>query len=237
MIDKDKVKDFWLARGEKYLHVPFESVANLEEDAALLQLKIRIEQEQVMPRLQLSPEQEVLDLGAGCGQWSLRFAPLVRSVTAVEFSASLVRIGRMECDKRGVRNVTFVESAAEDFIPSRTWPLVFISGLFVYLNDEQTEAVVKKAAQALAPGGRIFLRDGTSILGRRYLIENRWSELLKADYSAVYRTPEEYKQLFASQGLHCMEDADMFDESCPLNKYPETRLRFYVFERAGQIYG
>jgi hypothetical protein len=79
------------------------------------------------------------------------------------------------------------------------------------------------------PGGTVFLRDGTSIRQQRHEICDRYSELLKANYSAIYRTRSEYLELFRAKGFQCIEDGQVFSEGCPLNKYPETRLRYYIF--------
>ena len=230
MIDSNSVKTFWDKRGAKYSGVPFESIANLEEDPALLDLKIRLETEQVMPRLAIDESSRVVDLGAGCGQWAFRFAPLVKEVAAVEYTRALVDIGRVEAQKRKAANVTFIHCAAEDFPLDQAYDLAFISGLFVYMTDEQAQRLLKKLS-GLDDACQVFLRDGTSILPHRHLIENRYSEVLKTNYSAIYRTREEYLKLFARAGFSLVEDGNMFPEDCRLNKYPETRLRFYSFKR------
>ena len=230
MIDAGNVKRFWEARGNKLGEVPFESIANLEEDPTLLQLKLKLEQERVLPLLPLGPEASLLDLGAGVGQWTFRFAPLVSRVVAVEYSAPLAEIGRKEAARRGADNVEFVVSPAEAFEADERFDIVFVSGLFVYLTDPQCQRLMSNLPRLLAPGGTLLLRDGTSILpGRRHEIDNRFSQHLKEYYSAIYRTRDEYVTLFARAGLELVQDGQMFEESNPLNKYPETRLRYYVF--------
>ncbi|MBQ7738118.1 MAG: methyltransferase domain-containing protein [Desulfovibrionaceae bacterium] len=231
MINAEKVRKFWLDRGKKYQKIAYDSIGNLEENEQLLKLKVRLEQEQVLPRLGLTPDMDVLDLGAGVGQWSFRFSPKVHSVTAVEFSRPLIDIAEKEALERGIKNVYFLECSVEQFIPETTWPLVFISGLFVYLNDAQAEAAANVVVASIRSGGRLFLRDGTSILGKRYIIDDRWSDVLHTEYSAVYRTRDEYVAMFTSRGLLLREDANMFAENVTLNKYSETRLRFYVFDK------
>lgn len=232
MIDSRNVKRFWEARGSKLGEVPFESIANLEEDPRLLELKMQLEQEQVLPLLPLRRDTSLLDLGAGVGQWTFRFAPLVRRVVAVEYSAPLAKIGQNEARRRGVQNVEFVVSPAEAFETQERFDVVFVSGLFLYLDDTQCERLMYRLPQLLDSGGTLLLRDGTSVLaGRRHEIDNRFSQTLNEYYSAIYRTREEYLALFAQVGLELILDGQMFEESSPLNKYPETRLRYYVFRR------
>jgi hypothetical protein len=77
---------------------------------------------------------------------------------------------------------------------------------------------------------KVLLRDGTA-LEKRFEINNRMSEHLRTEYSASYRTKEEYIQLFKNYGFQILRDENMFNEGCPLNKYPETRLRLYLFDQ------
>src|SRR5262245_14467274 len=126
MIDAGNVRRFWEAQGNKLGKVPLESIANLEEDPGLLELKLKLEQERLLPLLSLDPDTSLLDLGAGVGQWTIRFAPLVRRVVAIEYSAPLAEIGRNEAARRGAHNVEFVVSPAEAFETDERFDVVFV---------------------------------------------------------------------------------------------------------------
>ncbi|MEO7412797.1 MAG: class I SAM-dependent methyltransferase [Opitutaceae bacterium] len=228
-IDPSKVKQFWERRGEKLGSVPFESIANLEEKPALLALKTKLEQECILPLLPLDRDATVLDLGAGVGQWTFRIAPRVRRIVAVEYAESLAAIGRAEAEKREARNVEFVVSPAESFRADQPFDAVLISGLFVYLTDEQAARLMANLRGLVRPAGRLILRDGTSIQPQRHQIADRFSDILKAHYSAIYRTAGEYHALFAGAGFALAREGQVFPEGCELNKFRETRLRYYDF--------
>jgi ubiquinone/menaquinone biosynthesis C-methylase UbiE len=229
MIEKDKVKRFWDARAQTYDSLPFESIANLEQDADNLALKIRLETEKVFAWLPQVKDRNVLDLGAGVGQWSFRFAEHgAKSIVAVEYSESLADIGRRETLCRGLQNIEFVVSPAEDFIADRSFDIIFISGLFVYMTDDQAQKLMANLMRACYPDTIVLLRDGTGIAGR-YEINDRYSEHLKVHYSATYRSRNEYLEMFNWAGFTLIKDENMFEEDCLLNKYPETRLRVYLF--------
>lgn len=232
MLDKDKVKAFWDARAQTYGSLDFDSIANLEQDPENLALKVQLETEKVFAYLGSLAGRTVLDLGAGVGQWAFRFAERGAShVTAVEYSAELADIGRREAQRRNVGNLEFVVSSAESFATDATFDIVFISGLFVYMNDDQAEALVARLPHFCRPDTFVLLRDGTAIAAR-HEINNRLSEHLKTHYSATYRTAGEYRAMFERHGFRVARDENMFDEGCPLNKYPETRLRIYEIRRA-----
>jgi SAM-dependent methyltransferase len=229
VIDKDKVKTFWDARAEKYKRLAFESIANLEQDPDNLQLKVSIETEKVFSWLSNIGGKSVLDLGAGVGQWSFRFADRgARRVLAVEYSEQLAEIGRAESIARGVKTVEFVVTPAEKLKCRERFDIVFISGLFVYMNDDQVAALMAKLPGWCTPGAAIVLRDGTG-LGHRHEINDKYSAHLETQYSATYRTREEYIELFETAGFRLVKDENMFDEGSPLNKYAETRLHLFLF--------
>ena len=230
IMNKEKIKKFWDERASTYNSVSFESIANLEEDPENLQLKIELETAKVFDFLGDIKGYRFLDLGAGVGQWAFRFmehgAELVK---AVEYSADLASIGAAEAANRGVDNLEFLVSPAEEFIATDKYDIVFISGLFVYLNDEQSDRLMKNIKHALGPDTIICLRDGTGLV-KRHEIDDKPSAHLKANYSATYRTRSQYIDLFKESGFSLIKDDDMFDDDCPLNKYPETRLRIYLFK-------
>lgn len=239
MMDPTHVRDFWERRAERIRDLPFESVGNLEQDAGNLAVKIDHETQRVLDvlaRAGIGAGHRVVDLGAGVGQWAFRLAPRVREVIAVERSSGFVRIFREAVASRGTTNVRIVHEGAETWRPAEgdaPFDAVFISGLFVYLVDAQADTLMHALPAYVAPGGTVIVRDGTSILGARHDIDRRWSEHLGTEYSATYRTRDEYVAMFAAAGFALEEDAPMFPEGHPLNKYPETRLWLYRFRREG----
>ena len=231
MIDAKKIKNFWDSRADVFGKVAFESIANLEQDPNNLEVKIRLETNKVLAWLPDLQHKTILDLGAGVGQWALRFSLLGASnITAVEYSLGLVEIGRKEAARRAIQNIEFVVSAAEDFKSDLQYDVIFISGLFVYLTDQQAVRLLSNLSNCTKKSSSVLLRDG---VGRfvRHEINDRYSDHLQSHYSATYRTAEQYQKMFEEAGFQCLRDEDMFPEGHSLNKYPETRLRLFSFGR------
>jgi 2-polyprenyl-3-methyl-5-hydroxy-6-metoxy-1,4-benzoquinol methylase len=206
-------------------------VANLEQDTDNLKLKIDDETAKVFSWLPQIDGLSILDLGAGVGQWSFRFAERgAQRVLAVEYAEGLAEIGRKEALQRKLTSVEFRVSPAELFQSDEQFDVVYISGLFVYLTEEQADRLMANVANFVRPGGTLLLRDGTGI-ERRHEINDRHSEHLGENYSATYRTRDEYLALMKGVGLELERDENMFPEGHPLNKYPETRLRLYLFRK------
>lgn len=229
-IDPSKVKAFWDSRAARLDQIPFESLTNLEENPELMRLKMGREREKVSRLLRLSPNDTLLDLGAGTGNWSGYLAPFVGQVHSVEYSARLVDLGRAKMQEQGLANVTFFHSPAQKFRSDLPYDVIFISGLFVYLADEECRELMRNLPSYSKPSTTLFLRDGTGV-DARHEINNNYSEILKTHYSAVYRTREEYAELMEGAGYQLEHDENMFDDGFVLNKFSETRLRVYVFRR------
>lgn len=232
-IDYASVQEFWHRRSHAQAAAP-ESLVNFESDPARLEERIALETAAIMPRMALDAEPDgcqpdVLDLGAGVGQWALRFAPLARSVTAVDYQEGLLERGRQAAAQQGLTNIRFIHSAVEDFAPEQRFARVFLSGILAYLNDELAQKTVATAAALLTPRGRVVLREPCSVLAARHVLSNRYSPALGCEYSAIYRTDAEITALFSAHGLRCADRAAVFPEGHALNKFPETRLHCFVF--------
>lgn len=231
MIDADKVKQFWEHRATYSDKVRFESISNLEHDKENLKLKIRLETKKIFEWLGKIEKKTILDLGAGVGQWAFRFAQRgAKKIDAVEYSEAQVKIGRTECLRKKINNIKFIISNAEDFTTNEKYDLIFISGLFVYLNDDQAAKLMNNLPKFSHKDTIILLRDGTSI-NKKHEINDKPSNHLGVNYSATYRTQAEYLQLFSNAGFFLVRHENMFSEHCVLNKYPETRLHLFEFNR------
>jgi len=228
-MDYGRVKKFWDDRATLYGKIPFESIGNLEQDPTLVDLKVKLETEKISHWLGSLKGQNILDLGSGIGQWSFRFALWgAERIVAVDYSSKLTSIAKKEAKRRKLGGVEFLVSPAESFFAERKFDLIYISGLLIYLSDTQIENLLGNIKRMCKAGGRVLVRDGTGLSGR-YEISNVYSEHLDDNYSAIYRTRDEYLSIFAEHGFGLLADEDMFDDGSPLNKHAETRLRVYLF--------
>jgi len=232
IIDSVQVKKFWDAQAKKADQLKLEGIASLEEDAQLLEMKVSLEQTKIMSMINLAPASSyVLDLGAGTGQWALRFANLASHVVAVEYSSGMLAHAIEAARVANVENISFEHCRAQDYDTKQLFDLIWISGLLIYLEDDECDTLIKNCSAMMVKGGQLILRDGTGTK-RRHEIRNQYSEALNTSYSATYRTAEVYLSLFERHGFRVVEHSDMFPEGSQLNKWDETRLRVYQFSKS-----
>lgn len=230
-MDKNSIKKFWDNQGKK-TYLSNEAISSLEEDPILSNLRIQTEISKIMPMIEerVNSKSSILDLGGGAGQWAFRFSSLVQEVSLVEFSDTMINLAIQSAANKKVNNISFYNSSAQNFIQSHSYDLIWISGLLIYLDDIECESLIKNSYKMLDPDGRILLRDGTGI-ETKYEIRNQFSTSLQLEYSATYRTNDEYKDLFFKHGFELVSSQDMFENGSPLNKWKETRLRLYEFKK------
>jgi len=166
--------------------------------AAVVRLRDQLEKAHIARVLPLTPEARVLDLGGGAGRLSLWLAPNVREVTLVEPSEAHLDVARRLAGARGIDNITFVGSTADAFeLEPARYDAILIGGMLTHLSDPAIEALVEPLACALAPGGRLVIKEPVSTDGRDRVDERReQGELL---YVARFRRRERYVELFGAR--------------------------------------
>lgn len=101
-----------------------------------------------------------VDLGCGSGQLTLRLAPLVASVIAVDVSPKMIDLLKENAAAQGVANVEGRATPVEhlDLAPGSV-DLVVSNYALHHLRDPDKARAVAQAAGWLRPGGRLVLGD------------------------------------------------------------------------------
>ena len=136
------------------------------------------------------------------------------SVTLVEFSEGMMNIAKKTYKELGLKNLYFKMSEAQKFLNTEKYQLIWISGLLIYLSDDELRQLISNCRKMLASNGLLLLRDGTG-LKKRYEINNQFSKDLNSNYSATYRSAEEYEHSIKNDGFKLIKQEDVFDDpSC-----------------------
>lgn len=224
------IKEFWDKRAEKFSFDGSLSATNLEENNELQQDKLEIEREKIMSLIALKHTHKCLDLGCGVGAWSELLSKNVEKVVAVDYSQKMIDLAKSRLIDQGISNIEYYCNDAAKFEYDEDFDVIFISGLLLYMTDDQVDHLSIKINSYSKEGTTLIVREPTGV-ENRHLIINNFSEILKTKYSALYRTRNELVSIFESSGFKLKMDDNMFVDGSPLNKWRETRLRVYVFEK------
>lgn len=179
--------DFWDRRTRSTDPSLHGTVSDREE---VVRLRDRLERAHFDEVVRLRGSERVLDLGAGAGRIALWLAPRVAHVTLVDASAELVNAARERALRDRIRNVAFVKSDLRLYQPAPGgFDLVIVFGVATHLDDEEVAALAAKCARALAPGGRLVLKEPVTTDG----VER---EDRRAGYVARFRPRERYAEIF-----------------------------------------
>ena len=130
---------FWDKIAERYSKTPIANQAAYQEKL------------QVM-REYFQPDMEVLEFGCGTGSTAIDHAPYVKHIQAIDISSGMLEIAEGKADVENVKNVTFAQSAIDEFcVPEQSFDAVL--GLSILHLLDNKEAVVAKVHRLLKPGG------------------------------------------------------------------------------------
>jgi SAM-dependent methyltransferase len=139
---------FWDRLAERYARQPI-------ADEAAYQRKLQI------TRGHLRPDMHVLEFGCGTGGTAILHAPLVRHITAIDFSDAMLAIARAGAVEGGVSNVTFQRADITSFdAPDASFDVVLGLSILHLLADK--DAVIARVFRLLKPGG-VFISSTTCL--------------------------------------------------------------------------
>jgi len=136
----------------------------------------------------------VLDIGCGAGAWTAIFGRSHKTVMGIEQSSLMIKAARKRV--AAMPNVQILEGDGRYDLPESSFDLIFLGGLFMYLNDTDVKNLLHSLKSRLNKGGIIILRESTVPHGEY---------LSQGEYQAIYRSVSRYHQLFDGAGSFHVE--------------------------------
>ncbi len=153
-----KTTEFWLTQR------PVIENMLLRHDAAELDA---LERPEVLSYLPPLKGMSVLDLGAGIGRFTGEFAQKAAHVTALDLVPQFIEQNKK--NNAHFSNITYLcrDARNVDF-PKETFDLVFVSGFFMYLEDDELDKAALNISNWIKTGGYLFFRDCCSPHGKTF---------------------------------------------------------------------
>ena len=174
-----------------------------------------------------------IEIGAGTCQWSYILSKISKSLLATDTSKGMIELGQKYLsDNYPKINIKFfIGDICEELIPINSpYDLVFISGLILYLNQNQFSKLLKFIAKNTTNNAILILREPVGI-NKEYVLDNIYSDELKTNYSAVYRTENKIINSFRSYNFILETNDWLHHDNSKFNRWKETRLKLISFRR------
>lgn len=237
-IDYQATHQFFEARGNRHdLAHPYSVTMYQDDRPDLVAERDACEKSRLLEWLPFSPANRVLDIGCGVGRWADTVVPRGSVYLGIDFSEAILQRARARVPEVSGR-VAFQRLGAEQVGDAVAWDIappfdrVLVSGVLIYLNDGDVRRCLDGIAAVAGAGARVYVREPVS-QGTRLSLDGHYSPALRAEYSAIYRPLEHYRQVLAAslqgRGYRLLADDWLFPPT--LENRAETRQRFFILAR------
>ncbi len=211
------------------------SISNLSYDKKFSEEK-SITEKAIITKLLSSKNKKFnscIEIGAGTCQWTYILSKISNSLLATDTSKGMLELGQKYLsDNYPKIDIKFyIGDICEEIQPiNAPYDLVFISGLILYLNQNQFSKLLKFINANTSNDATLILREPIGI-NKEYVLDNVYSDELKTNYSAVYRTENKIINSFKSNNFILETNEWLHPDNSKFNKWKETRLKLISFRR------
>ena len=233
-IDMNDVESFFNDRFSRInaLH-PLAAVIYQDNDYELASARDRYEKDTLIPLMSLSGCESILDVGCGIGRWADALYGKVGSYLGTDFTDGFIEVASSRC--RDKEKFVFLQADARNLANvgiENKFDIVIIAGLFIYLNDEDFVKVLHNILKLVPSSARIVIREPLA-LEKRLTLKKVWSEDLNSNYSAIYRSVEEFEfvlnKTLGVEGFKISTHGPLYPRA--LANRVDTQQFYYILER------
>jgi SAM-dependent methyltransferase len=240
-IKTNELDEFFSKRASKY-YSDGEVISMLYQDKQPLLANERHNHEtkKIIEFMRLDESKVVLDIGCGVGRWAAELRGKIGRYVGVEKSDALLNIAKERFS--GVTSYSFENLSAGDcnvekFGASFKFDIILIAGVLHYLNDDECIQTLKNINELISQHGVVVIRVPVG-LNLRLTLNSIWSEELESEYSAIYRTEDEYRAFFMAylykspiteNAFSTEYDAPLFESQ--YDNRSETRQHLFVLRK------
>ncbi len=203
-INYQKTKSFWQNEAKKAeIRDCDEYKSGMLIDNDFIARYRKIEEEKVFESIvNVKKDDIILELGCGSGRWTFFLSDKCKSIVAVDFSEDMIKIAELIQEKKNVKNIKFICAEAENYCDYRKYDIIYLSSFIQYLNDEDIKKLIGHLAKMSGKRTLLISRDTISLTGGRIIKDK--------DYHVIYRTADEYKNMFAKYGFKTVRKQESY---------------------------
>ena len=225
-IDTDTVKDFFNNRASKEVEsdlsiVLFQNKESSEQRNA--------EDNKLFVENIDSEGKKIFEIGCGIGRWADFLYDKCDCYLGIDYSDGLIDIAK---ESHHFENCEFQVMSAfdikvDELLIEPPFDVVIFSGFLMYINDDDLEIIMNEVNSVCTDNKIVFAMEPTSCMETRLTLKDFYSDGLEADYNAIYRTEQEYRDIFAKLNCNEVFAEDLFKD---LSDHTETKYMYYIIQ-------
>ena len=196
-ISYSKVHDFFeeRSRNENYKH-KYNYVLYLDDSPEIAVMRDKQGKERVSKLLDIKEGMRVLDIGCGIGRWGELFCKNGLFYVGMDGSQGMIdraeeNLAEFDNKKLFVGELQELDKALADADIQGPFDIIFMSGVLMYLNDDDINRVFSVFPKLAHAGTQLCFIESMSD-SERLTLREIYAEELKQNYSAIYRSVSEF---------------------------------------------
>ncbi|MBR2430724.1 class I SAM-dependent methyltransferase [bacterium] len=226
-INENLTSKFWENRAKKGLTLKTVLLNEELEDDILYKRNLK---ELNIVKSILPQEPQILDIGCGFGRWAENLKDEITYYQGIDYAESLINIAQKRFKQNN--NINFVKMSIskldEKQLLSSYYNMAIVTGVLMYINDKDIFEILDFINTYITD--TIYIQESIS-KNSRLTLDNIYSENLNDNYSAIYRTKDEYEKFFIYKlNNFTIKTSDLLlDED--MTSHKETNARYWVLKR------
>lgn len=238
-ISYEDVRKFFDERGSQEKKHLYNYVMYLDNNPEVAIERDRQGKEGIDKIIKIDSSMRVLDVRCGVGRWGEYF--LDKGAYYVGIDGNNMMIERAENNLKQYNNKKLflcslqnIDELIEENKELSNFDFIFVSGVLMYLNDEDCLNVMKCFNKLCNRNSKICIIESMSN-NERLTLDNFYSNDLNQDYSAIYRTVNEYKEImekaFSEKFNLKMEKLLDFEDGLQKRREHVTMEHCFIWEK------
>lgn len=242
VIDYHSLHEFYKTRALDKISIDVDAPVVLvgDKDKAKIDEWTSFEVENRLPLLSLDQNSVVLEAGCGTGRITKYITPTAKAYLGIDYVKELIEIidKRNDIEKKDM--TFFIHSSMQELANGNVeMPFelkfnrfIISGGVLMYMNDEDIKHVLLDINNRLEHESIIYISEPIA-LKERLTLNNFYSETLKSNYSAIYRTEKDYLDIFdifIVNGFELKLSEEFFFQDIKAQK--ETKQWIFILKRS-----
>ena len=225
-INSEKVKNFFNERANKDLESDLSIV--LFQDKENSEQRDKEEQEVLFENIDVT-DKKIIEIGCGIGRWAEALHDKCESFLGLDFSEDLIEIANntIDFDNCKFQVMSATDIKVDELLIEPPFDIIIFSGFLMYINDDDIGIVMEEVNNIGSENMKVFDMEPVSCMETRLTLKDFYSEGLESDYNAIYRTEDEYIEVFKKLNCDNIRSEDIFKD---LSDHTETKYMFFVVE-------